>query len=52
MDHAIIRPSQSLVKGGGPAAQFRLDDGAPFRYFSYKTIHPVGFLGYFFSPAV
>jgi hypothetical protein len=24
MDHAIIRPSQSLVKGGGPAAQFRL----------------------------
>jgi hypothetical protein len=28
MDHAIIRPSQSLVKGGGPAAQFRLSDGA------------------------
>jgi len=27
MDHAIIRPSQSLVKGGGPAAQFRLSDG-------------------------
>jgi hypothetical protein len=26
MDHAIIRPSQSLVKGGGPAAQFRLSD--------------------------
>ena len=28
MDHAIIRPSQSLVKGGGSAAQFRLSDGA------------------------
>jgi len=27
MDHAIIRPSQSLVKRGGPAAQFRLSDG-------------------------
>jgi len=24
MDHVIIHPSQSLVKGGGPAAQFRL----------------------------
>src|SRR5258706_12657801 len=34
MDHAIIRPSQSLVKGGGPAAQFRLSDGATFHYFS------------------
>jgi len=28
MDHAIIRPSQSLVKGGGPAAQFRLSDAS------------------------
>lgn len=28
MDHAIIRPSQSLVKGGGLTAQFRLSDGA------------------------
>jgi len=27
MDHAIIRPSQSLVKGRGPAAQFRLSGG-------------------------
>ena len=26
MDHAIIRPSQSLVKRGGPAAQLRLSD--------------------------
>jgi hypothetical protein len=33
MDHAIIRPSQSLVKGGGPAAQFRLSDGASGTYF-------------------
>src|SRR6266852_44390 len=33
MDHAIIRPSQSLVKGGGPAAQFRLSDGASVQYF-------------------
>jgi len=24
LDHAIIRPSQSLVKGGGPAARFRI----------------------------
>jgi hypothetical protein len=35
MDHAIIRPSQSLVKGGRPAAQFRLDDGA---HGSYRTL--------------
>ena len=27
MDHAIIRSSQSLVKGGGPAAQFRRSYG-------------------------
>jgi hypothetical protein len=33
MDEAIIRPSQSLVKGGGPAAQFRLDDGVSVPYF-------------------
>jgi hypothetical protein len=33
MDHAIIRPTQSLVKGGGPAAQFRLSDGALVHYF-------------------
>jgi hypothetical protein len=33
MDHAIIRPSQSLVKGGGPAAQFRLSDGASITTF-------------------
>jgi hypothetical protein len=26
--------------------------GASVSYFSYKTTHPVGFLGYFFSPAV
>jgi len=32
MDPAIIRPSQSLVKGGGPAAQFRLSDGVLFHY--------------------
>jgi hypothetical protein len=32
MDHAIIRPSQSLVKGGGPAAQFRLSDGVTVTY--------------------
>ena len=32
MDHAIIRPSQSLVKGGGPAAQFRLSDGVLVHY--------------------
>jgi hypothetical protein len=29
-----------------------LNHGAPFHYFSYKTTHPVAFLGYFFSPAV
>src|SRR5216684_7796745 len=34
MDHAIIRPSQSLVKGGGPAAQFRLSDGASVNVWS------------------
>jgi len=33
MDHAIIRPSQSLVKGGGPAAQFRLSDVLLVPYF-------------------
>jgi hypothetical protein len=30
----------------------RASNGALFHYFSYKTTHPVGFLGYFFSPAV
>jgi hypothetical protein len=33
MDQAIIRPSQPLVKGGGPAAQFRLSDDESVTYF-------------------
>lgn len=42
MDHATIRPSQSLVKGRGPAAQFRLSDGALGSYLLLAAGRPRG----------
>jgi|HubBroStandDraft_2_1064218.scaffolds.fasta_scaffold240150_2 hypothetical protein len=45
MDLAIIRPSQSLVKGGGSPAQFRLSDGVSRSFPSSIAIWEANALG-------